>query len=247
MTVDRPEGVKLVGFYRGKVVQHMSNGMCKVFVPGVYPDAWESDPDKLPPAEQASPLFGGGVGGKGTFSYPGLGATVGCFFWNGDQNLPAYFAQTLGGPEAAERWAEARPHVTEETVAGGEDAYVHKIDVNRSTVKIWESGFIEVVVKSDDAGVDQVKVTLDGKGNLVASTTQQVQVTAPNVKLTAGQAMTLEAETIKVTAGSRLEVTTPQYTCMNGLSHNVISPSINLDASAGAVAIKGKAHSEFVY
>ena len=50
---------KLNGFYRGTVLQHMSNGMCKVFVYGVYPDDWQTSPELLPPAEQASPLFAG--------------------------------------------------------------------------------------------------------------------------------------------------------------------------------------------
>ncbi len=75
---------KLNGFYRGTVLQHMSNGMCKVFVYGVYPDDWSNRPEMLPPAEQASPLFAGANLGNGVFSYPNVGATVWCFFANGD-------------------------------------------------------------------------------------------------------------------------------------------------------------------
>jgi len=42
MIVDRPEGNKLFGFYRGKVVMHLSAGKLKVYIPGVYTT---EDPD----------------------------------------------------------------------------------------------------------------------------------------------------------------------------------------------------------
>ena len=40
MQVSTNQGVKLNGFYRGKVVKHCISGYgrCKVFIPGVYPD-----------------------------------------------------------------------------------------------------------------------------------------------------------------------------------------------------------------
>ena len=59
-------------------------GRCKVFIPGVYPDEMEKNPDQLPDAEQISPLFGGSLDGNGVFSYPNLGSIVICGFWNGD-------------------------------------------------------------------------------------------------------------------------------------------------------------------
>lgn len=44
---------RLNGFYRGRVVKHLSNGNCKVFVKGVYNDDWETAPhyENLPDAE----------------------------------------------------------------------------------------------------------------------------------------------------------------------------------------------------
>ncbi len=93
---------KKYGFYRGKVLKHLENGFCKIWIPGVYPEEYMNSPEKLPPAEQAAPLLFGyqtdaqGVG-NGAFSYPDLNAIVWCFFQNGDQNLPVYFASTLGG------------------------------------------------------------------------------------------------------------------------------------------------------
>ena len=60
------------GFYRGIVVARSParRGKLKIFVPGVYDEEFRSSPEKLPDAEQASPLFGGVSGGLGMFSYP---------------------------------------------------------------------------------------------------------------------------------------------------------------------------------
>lgn len=100
MIVEQPQGNKLAGFFRGKVVKHLTHGRCKVWIPGVYPDELKSAWQKLPDAEQISPVFGGCNEGNGTFSYPNIGSTVVCGFWNGDQNLPFFFAAVLGGPNA---------------------------------------------------------------------------------------------------------------------------------------------------
>lgn len=256
---------KLNGFYRGKVLEHMSNGMCKVFVYGVYPDEWQNSPEKLPPAEQASALFAGSNMGNGVFSYPNLGATVWCFFANGDQNYPVYFAATLGGSSASQRWNEARCNCTGKNIAKGDDAYVHKIDVNKTTVKLWESGYAEIVTRfskpTDDSegdfegdaatmgegqGEDTAKIVLDGKGNVIVTSTQQVQVTAPAIKIKADDTIDVSAPVMKVSAGKMLEVSAPMYSNINGVSHNVKSPSISMDASAGMFAAKGKRHSNIV-
>ena len=77
-------GNKLVGIYRGTVLQHLSHGYCKILIHGVYPQEWATEPDNIPKAEQASPLFAGTNNGNGTFSYPNIGSTVWCMFANGD-------------------------------------------------------------------------------------------------------------------------------------------------------------------
>lgn len=82
------------GFYRGMVVQQLSNGFCKISIPGVlhFVDAdGELDIAKLPPAECASETFGGTFG-NGTFKYPDLYSCVWCFFEGGNVNKPVYFA-----------------------------------------------------------------------------------------------------------------------------------------------------------
>ena len=63
----------------------------------MYPDSCADNPDTIPDAEQAGPLFGGINSGNGCFSYPNIGAVVWCMFQNGDQNYPVYFASRLGG------------------------------------------------------------------------------------------------------------------------------------------------------
>jgi len=100
MTTSTDYGLRYDGFYRGIVVQHCDHGKCKVFIPTVYAQEYADDPNKLPLAEQASPLFGGTNNGNGMFSYPNIGTVVWCFFQDGDINLPVYFAATLGGPQA---------------------------------------------------------------------------------------------------------------------------------------------------
>lgn len=77
MIVDRPEGNKLFGFYRGKVIRHLPAGKLKVYIPGVY---LTDEPDELPECEQATPLFAGTNKGNGCFSYPNLESIVWCFF-----------------------------------------------------------------------------------------------------------------------------------------------------------------------
>lgn len=77
---------KLTGFYRGTVLKHLSNGKCKIWVPGVYPAEWNSygNADLIPSAEQASPIAFGANHGNGVFSYPNIGSIVWCFFERGD-------------------------------------------------------------------------------------------------------------------------------------------------------------------
>lgn len=74
------------GFYRGVVLKHLRNGMCKIWVPGVFAAELSSyeNADMLPSAEQASPLAFGANNGLGVFSYPSIGSVVWCFFANND-------------------------------------------------------------------------------------------------------------------------------------------------------------------
>lgn len=85
------------GFYRGTVVQQLTNGFCKITIPGILyftnedAEVDQSCIDKLPPAECAAECFGGTIT-NGTFKYPDLYSTVWCFFEDGNVNKPVYFA-----------------------------------------------------------------------------------------------------------------------------------------------------------
>lgn len=82
------------GNYRGIVKQHGLNGLCKIYFPGVYPKEYETNITKLPWAEPASSLFGGGSLLNGSFMYPDIESTVWGFFEAGNINMPVFFAQT---------------------------------------------------------------------------------------------------------------------------------------------------------
>ena len=106
MILDSKTGKKFVGFYRGQVMSHLGNGACKIWIPGVYPEAWcETDSQggmldaynqplrgaKLPTASAAFPPFGGTMD-EGLFAMPAINSFVWCFFENDDSNFPVYFA-----------------------------------------------------------------------------------------------------------------------------------------------------------
>lgn len=110
---------------------------------------------------------------------------------------------------------------------------------------MWESGYIEIESKTDSAGTDKTKIVLDGKGNLIITSSQQVQVTAPNLNIRATDVLSLAAPQIKVTANTRLDIETPMYSNMCGVSYNIVSPAINMDATAGAAIIRTTKHSYF--
>lgn len=231
---DYDEEKTFPGLYRGKVVQHLNAGRLKVFIPGLYPDDWENKPQYLPVCEQCTPLFAGNVDGNGMFSYPNIGTTILCMFANNDQNYPIAIGAILGGKPASSQYNEARPNVTSETIKTGDDAFVHKINSKYTSIKIWESGRLEITVNGNEAGSTYAKIWMDGKGTIDIDASQQISIHAPCV--------TIDAD-------SSMAITTPTLTTINGISNTTIAPSINLDAKssgakAGTILIKGARHSQ---
>ena len=101
--------------YRGIVVNNFDPkylGRCKVFVYGVYPEEFKTNPTKLPWAEPVMSIFGGswtnenkGLNSETGVSSnphvgksPGEGAQVWLFFENGSPNHPKYFGVSQAGP-----------------------------------------------------------------------------------------------------------------------------------------------------
>ena len=172
----------LHGFYRGTVLQQLEHGLCKIYVYGVYSKNFINDPNRLPIAEPATPLFGGGDNGNGIFSYPNIGSTVWVFFANGDQNYPVYFAQTLGGMRAKYQYdivtdnAEhddsvyyENPQMYEvEPVSGYTSFGQHRFSVGKTNTTMFENGMlcsrvsdpIETEISSDTTG-DDIRTAID--------------------------------------------------------------------------------------
>lgn len=166
MIEERNSGNRLAGVYRGKVLQHMTHGYCKIMIYGVYPNEWESQPELLPKAEQASPLFGGSYDGNGTFSYPNVGATVWCMFANGDQNLPIYFASSLGGPNAFGQHEIVKRNDEAESSR-------HMLTSGKTHIEIFESGKISSIVQTPDTRPATVKYNNDEAAYLSTDAVQE--------------------------------------------------------------------------
>lgn len=161
----------LNGFYRGQVIKHCSNGKCKIWIPGVYTEEAIRHPEILPDAEQAAPLFGGSSNGSGVFSYPRINAIVWCFFQNGDQNFPVYFAACNGGPEGIRQYTEIGPdggyeehgkmhdHIIDATDKVS-DAEIHKINVSKGQISFYEDGSIATSVVKTNPVVAAYNVNL---------------------------------------------------------------------------------------
>lgn len=132
-------GKKCFGLYFGTVLQHLTHGQLKVYIQGVYPEEWKSQPDLLPICMQVVPQFAGSQDGNGVFSYPNIGATVACMFANGDQNLPLMVGSILGGPNAFGQYEHIR---TNEELSSSK----HLVTAGKSHVKMFEDGKISAIV-----------------------------------------------------------------------------------------------------
>ena len=119
MSMEKIPFTAATGFYRGKVVSHLPGGQCKIWIEAAgWPATWETESSsqtdiygnqlrgaKYPTANQAAPL-GGGFCGNGIFCYPQLSSYVWCFFENGDENKPIYFATDPRGPTTESQYSE---------------------------------------------------------------------------------------------------------------------------------------------
>lgn len=136
-------GNKLAGIYLGTVLQHCTHGYCKIWIPSVYPHEWCTQPDKLPAASQATSIFGGTNKGSGVFTYPNIGSIVYCFFANGDQNSPVYFAASLGGENAFGQYELIHP-------VGETQSEKHRISSEKSWIQMEQHGELKLQVEDPD-------------------------------------------------------------------------------------------------
>lgn len=152
MIIERPEGNKLEGLYRGEVIQHLPHGKLKVFIPSVYDPLLKTQPDKLPVAEQLAPLFAGTNQGNGVFSYPNIGSIVMCQFINGDQNFPIVIGATLGGENSFGQYSQVFKSVMSGTTATSTDISVvnhsspsHLITAGKTHIHLFEDGRLSAI------------------------------------------------------------------------------------------------------
>lgn len=125
--------------YLGTVVQHLTHGMLKVYIQGIYPEDYAYKPENLPTCLQIAPQFGGSCNGNGTFSYPNIGSTVVCFFANGDQNYPITIGSLLGGDNAFGQYELIK---TNDELCSTR----HLITAGKSHYEMYESGKISAIV-----------------------------------------------------------------------------------------------------
>lgn len=187
MIIEEKSGNRVSGFYRGIVKKHLTHGRCKIYIPSVYSQKYEENPDKLPTAEQASPLFAGVNAGNGCFSYPNIGSIVWCFFENDDANYPVYFAATLGGKNAFGQYDTIKKNAT--TVNGEEQeieeiSKKHLITSGKTHVEMFEKGILSAVVENPIRLDCKVKCTdyekslnnieLDNSNTITNDTTKKI-------------------------------------------------------------------------
>ena len=258
MSINQKNGIlKCQGFYRGKVIQHLNYGKCKIFVPSVYPSELEDKPEMLPDAEQASPLFGGTNNGNGMFSYPNIGTIVWVFFENENQNRPVYFAATLGGEIANEQQNEGfmavRDNVqpnddpTKDTTKNGEDSQQHMINCGDSRITIRESGQIDIKCE-DEKEKTKSRIFMDKTGSIQIEASQSIQLTTPAMTINAQDQLEINTTTMVIRANNELQINTPQFASVNSNSFTVKSPAINMDAKQGKfMAFGGLSNPLFVW
>ena len=218
------------GFYRGKVIARSDSkhGRVKLWIPGVYPEEWESTPENLPDAEPAMPLFGGCNNGNGMFSYPNINSIVWCFFANDDQNFPVYFAATYGGTDASGQFDTCTQ------LPNAEDgAYVHKICAGRTTVLLAESGNFMIETRTiDDAGKpNNVTINGDQSGNLKIDASTCIDISTNEIRLRAFDKMSFVSPRIEMTTTGGKGPDDTTYVIVNTNSMSVNTNGGNFEAN----------------
>lgn len=151
---------QFLGNYRGVVKQHGPNGLCKIYIPDVYPKEYSDTPENLPDAEPCQPLiFGGGASG-GVFQYPDIGAMVWVFFQSGDINYPVFFGVTNRHNEYFK--------VDQNILVFGDVSLI--IEKNRITIKVPDAVSITVGDNNSNTSIGISNSSSIGiNGNVVVS------------------------------------------------------------------------------
>lgn len=166
-------GIKLSGFYRGIVLAHVDAGKCKIFWPGVISEEYRSTPEKLPDAEQASPIFmSSGSADNGVFFYPAIGTVVWGFFANEDINYPVYFASSLGFDG-------------NKSIYG--DGLKKDQESSSKNVKIIKNGNLKITFGTNESDIEvnngKASINLKNDGTIEIKTDGELDLIANTIKL----------------------------------------------------------------
>ena len=209
-------------------------------------------------------IFGGGGSGNGAFSYPNIGVAVWCFFENGDQNLPVYFAVSLGGDVASDSPAKGfeavRENATEDedkkedTTMTGKDAQQHGFMVGDGMILFRESGQIEIKAKESRSEKESSGEGSGGNEDGQEKNEATIKVTKDGlVEINASRSITLNSPTILINGssvqinGDQMKLYSSAEGCIQARDVLVIgqnsftgaSPAINMDATSGKFIAKG--------
>lgn len=199
MLEDTKVGKKFSGIFKGQVIAHLPCGRCKVWVPDVYPEEFLEESSELkdvygnnlkgamlPDAEQASPLFGGGITGNGSFSYPKLNSYVWCMFEREDINHPVYFAAAI---DVTDMSKTAKNSFIETTVNSESGKVLrHIIKCGKSKITFDENGTITL----ENDSMAFIKL---GEGNTIEINAGTLTLNGNLIDLHANDGIVLNSET----------------------------------------------------
>lgn len=186
------------GNYRGQVLEHGLNGLCKIFIPGVYPEEFKQNKSKLPWAEPCQPLFAGGAIGNGTFEYPDINSTVWLFFEGGNINYPVFFGLSNN---------DKNKFISGEFI----------IHYDKSTIKFDKSNHITITAEQyyPSASGDYTN-SFTGSGNGLGIITLNADTIRMNSRL-----LDVNTKTIEMSAWNNIKFETSAYTLTsNSYTHN---------------------------
>lgn len=203
---------KYYGFYRGKVVQLLSHGFCRIEIPAIL-ERVDGDPNTLPLAEPAQTIGGGGNTLNGTFTYPAKNSIVWCFFEGGNLERPVYFATSN---VKSQSWDQIVVNVNgKNTDNTGDIVYPtsNMTKFNRSTIEqklivdpktgVKNADSIELTVETipeiDDLSAENADLIIEKKSPPIPiAATLTMDNKDNSIKLTAKNSIVLEAPNIEL-------------------------------------------------
>ena len=106
-----------------------------------------------------------------------------------------------------------------------DDAYVHHLQVGRSHIYVYETGFVKVMTH-DKNDSNSCTFTMDSDGNTTLDSTSTI---------------TLKAKNIVLDGTTQIDLKSPNVKCIADVHAAISSPAIELDSSSGHTKILSRA------